>query len=571
MLDPDENQPNRRRNNQQAAAAARVSVDEEVSVALSQFDTENKETTTVPTPKNSRENSPTFQTPTQHRESNSSEDSVVRELTANMSRREQIELLSEKYPRELEDLEDEEIEESMSEERKIKILRHRQHYAKEKEWRQCMKVLTIHQKEQDKPTFNGDKDKKPESHLLLVEDWKEKQGFTNSQMMRKFRETLEGSARLWYQELDLSEMTWEKMQQEFIREYTKEGKSNFQIKLDQSHLRFDPDKDKIKDFIRDVKNTGKILKQSEEEIKQTIAEAVPPEMYYVASACQNLDKLCEFLINTYNSRRAKEQREKAKTTSATSSPFMTMQTSVETKPQPLLEARQEPRERSPHPPPKPKPFKPWITKSGRGRPSYSQPPRRYDNRNWNSNRGRSFSRPRYYNRGPSRRPSFRSYGRQRSYDSYDRNYRRQERSPRSWSRERRYESRSPTPRRDDRREERREERREDRRDERRRESFRSMSSDRYNPRTTRRFISPKPPRASYRDSDNARQQRIDRTRCFRCNEPGHWARECPLVPTLRQRSYSQPREPRSVSFRFQESEYEDDYELETDEDQNQEN
>ena len=105
MLDPDENQPNRRRNNQQAAAAARVSVDEEVSVALSQFDTENKETTTVPTPKNSRENSPTFQTPTQHRESNSSEDSVVQELTANMSRREQIELLSEKYPRELEDLE----------------------------------------------------------------------------------------------------------------------------------------------------------------------------------------------------------------------------------------------------------------------------------------------------------------------------------------------------------------------------------------------------------------------------------------------------------------------------------
>ena len=527
-----------------------------------QTNTQQQETASnqprTPSPSSSRSGSPEgFETPSLaiiNPDSSEEEDSVTRDLTRNIrmaGRR--LEMLELKYPYEEEDPCDKETDPANTEEENLKIIQYRRQREKDEQMQKCMETLSLQQSEKHKPSFNGDKDKKPDSHILLVEDWKDKHNISDSRILRRFKETLEGSARLWYEELDMTGMTWEKMQQEFIREYTKEGKSNFQIKYDQSHLRFDPEKDNIKEFIRDIKTTGKILKQSDEEIRQTLAEAVPPEMYYVASSCQSLEKLCEFLTNTLNSRRMR--KEKA-ATAGTSSPFMTMQTSTENKPQ--QQPNPPPQDRSPQ---RPRPFKPWITPSRRGRPSYSQPPppRRYDNRNYRDDRtprdnrnfrGRSFNRSNQrggYNQG-GYNPRF---NRQRSFN----------RGPRRWNN---YDNRSQSPR-----------FRSQSRDRFNRNRFRSFSEsrERYNPRTTRRFISPKPPPATYRDSDNRRQQKIDSTRCFRCNEPGHWAAECPLVPAIRQRYPSQDgRRPRSVSFRFQETEYEDGYtDVETDDEMQQEN
>jgi len=441
-----------------------------------------------------------------------------------------IERMLEKYHYHESDSEDEEIDVStMSNSDMMKILRGRKKRQKEAEWQNCIAALALHNKEQDKPIFTGSKDSKPEPHILMVEDWKTKQKITETQLVKKFKDTLEGQARIWYEELDKTGMTWKKLQQEFIREYSKGGKSDFQIKLEQNTLQFDPTKDKIRDFIRDFKSTATILNHSEEEMMKALCETLPNDVYYIASTLPTWKKLKEFLVNTYT----RKQRNVATVSDATVSPFMVLQSEN-------MQNQTQDRDR----PPQNKPYKPWITPSRRGRPGYNS----YRDRNQGF-RPRSMDRGRY-NGNQRFQPQHRSPWRnQRNNNWRDNRFRsnswrgnsfrdgnwRGRSSYRNMSRDR-GQSRSYS-----------------------RESYRSMSSDRYNPRTTRRFISPKPPKQSYRATDTARQKSIDETRCFKCNEPGHWQRECPLNGQQQRngpRRQSQPSTDRkSVSFRFGETDY----------------
>ena len=94
-----------------------------------------------------------------------------------------------------------------------------------------------------------------------------------------------------------------------------------------------------------------------------------------------------------------------------------------------------------------------------------------------------------------------------------------------------------------------------------------MSGDRYDPKTTQRFISPKPRQQSYRQTDSARQKSIDETRCYRCNEPGHFAKECPLNRRRESNSRRNSHDDRdgrigqkNVSFRYGETKWNLNYE-----------
>ena len=516
-----------------------------------------------------RRNSPRQQTPT----------TVMSE-----EQRRLIERLSKRFKYHHSDDEDEEITDNTSPDEKVRILRGRKARAKEAEWQRAIQALAIHHKEKDKPTFNGTKDKKPESHILMVEDWRDKQDIDELEIVTKFKETLEGQARIWYDELDIDEdMDWEKLQQEFIREYSKGGKSDFQIKLEQHTLRFDPNKDKIKDFIRDYKTTAKILKWDDEELKQGLCETLPQETYYIASALPTLKALVKFMIDTYSRKR----NHTATVSDATMSPFMSVQQEV---------SREE--DSSPAPP-KDKPYKPWITPSRPGRPSYGNMQRQssYDRRDsydrnrdydrrysGNRDHDRSYSRERNYNRNRSYDRD-RGYDRNRSSSNYRNNFR-----PRNW-RQNNWRNRSYRPNygrrnnfqnnrfrgRDQRRNNRdnfrsfRNSYRSQSRDSRQsrsysRDRYRSLSNDRYDPNTTKRFISPKPRQQSYRQTDTARQKSIDETRCYRCNEPGHFAKECPLNDrrnsnSSRRNSYDdRNRSQKNVSFRYGETKWNLDYE-----------
>ena len=519
------------------------------------------------------------------------------EITMTTDRQRAIARLERQYDYRYSDDEDEQITQTTTEEEKLRILTGRKRRKKENDWQTAIQSLAIHQKEKEKPTFSGAKDKKPEAHILMVEDWRERKNIDVEEIVEKFKETLEGQARIWYQELDTEGLTWEKLQQEFIREYSKGGKSDFQIKLEQHTLRFDPNKDKIKDFIREYRSTAKILKWDEEETKAGLCETLPQETYYIASVLPTLKALIKFMTDTYSRKR----NHTATVSDATVSPFMAMQ------------AEGTPREDNERPQPRDKPFKPWITPSTPGRPSYSNMHRNserrdYERREYDQEDRRSYRDDRRSSYSDDRR-SYRDYEQRNYRDRYDRqprsfrprrdfqrrdnwrgnswnrggyrrgNWRRNDgwRRNGDWRRNDSYRSRDSY----------RSQSRGSRPSSYSRDRYRSMSTERYNPRTTKRFISPKPPKQSYRMTDTARQKSIDETRCYRCNEPGHFAKECPLNEPRgrgqsrdnrgsRNRSESRgsadyDRRPRNVSFRYGETQWDLNYQAITSEDSDQEN
>ena len=52
-----------------------------------------------------------------------------------------------------------------------------------------------------KPEFSGKPEEDAESHLLSMRDWMEAHNFPDGEKVRRFRVTLIGEARLWYESL----------------------------------------------------------------------------------------------------------------------------------------------------------------------------------------------------------------------------------------------------------------------------------------------------------------------------------------------------------------------------------
>ncbi len=60
------------------------------------------------------------------------------------------------------------------------------------------------------PQFSGKKGEKPEDHCLKVEDWFEHFAIADAQKVARFRETLTGKARQWYNGLGTGRLAvWE--------------------------------------------------------------------------------------------------------------------------------------------------------------------------------------------------------------------------------------------------------------------------------------------------------------------------------------------------------------------------
>ena len=244
----------------------------------------------------------------------------------------QIAALAGKYPYSYTDSEDEVLDDAkQSKDEQLTILRRRRRKKREMEeleerraMRENFRLLSLGHAEKDKPKFSNLKGEKPQPHILLVEDWQRKKGFTDQEMVKEFKETLEGTPRMWYEELETLDMTWERLKTEFIREFHKDGKSNYALKREQNRLEFNPEKDSIKEFIRDVKATAKILKNSEEETRDILAEAMPEQLYLAVANIPDLDGMCAALIRAVEGIKNKKRiSEKTKDTD-TGSPFMVL-------------------------------------------------------------------------------------------------------------------------------------------------------------------------------------------------------------------------------------------------------
>jgi hypothetical protein len=304
----------------------------------------------------------------------------------------------------------------------------------------------------------------------------EKNDIDQEAIVKRFTETLSGSARIWYDELSTVGLTWDKLQQEFTIEFTKQGKSIMDLKTEWVNFKFDPDRMDIRSFIREVKTTATLLEYDDDHIVSTLKSAMPRQVYYSIVREKKLDELEELLKDIFKN----VQRGNLPAPGAVGgNPFAGMMSKpqkmappVYTQIQPYYVAPQpetaywevsEITSGNQHrnaPPPMP-PYKPVIqekkTRAPRQDPQQGRGPpmQNRDRRNWRNQR-------------PPQR-NFRDRG-----GRFQRN------------------------------------------------------QGKYDPKRTRHFQNPNPNRGKKpRYTDNDKQKEIDWNRCHYCKENGHWAKDCP--------------------------------------------
>ena len=176
------------------------------------------------------------------------------------------------------------------------------------------------------PKFSGKSDEVADAHLLLVRDWQVRKAYQDRDMKDHFLKTLEGDARVWYGDIMEQDLDWKQVQREFLREYSKGGKHNRQLKADMAKFQFDPAKDGIARFIREVKSTGKLLGLDDDAICTTIKEAMPAQVYWSIHNIMDLGALTQTLMDFFTHRAPKPVPD------ATPSPFMMVQNEDATPP-----------------------------------------------------------------------------------------------------------------------------------------------------------------------------------------------------------------------------------------------
>ena len=129
------------------------------------------------------------------------------------------------------------------------------------------------------PSFKGNPGDRPEAHILRAEDWMDASNpdMTDTAKVKNFRLTLDHHVREWYDKADCK-TSWKKMKLEFSRYFSTQRRSMRNLLSRWKEFKFDPQKDDIEEFVRDVQETGKQLNYGEEAIANMIKSSMPMAM-----------------------------------------------------------------------------------------------------------------------------------------------------------------------------------------------------------------------------------------------------------------------------------------------------
>ena len=210
------------------------------------------------------------------------------------------------------------------------------------------------------PSFKGNPGDRPEAHILRAEDWMDASNpdMTDAAKVKNFRLTLNHHAREWYDKADCK-TSWKKMKLEFSRYFSTQGRSMRNLLSRWKEFKFDPQKDDIEEFVRDVQETGKQLNYEEEAIANMIKTSMPMAMYTSLYDEENLEKIITKVRDIYARPHIKAQiaAEAAASASTAGVPSATPFNQI-TDQYMYLQGNGDNKQ---------KPFKPYVTPQGRGR------------------------------------------------------------------------------------------------------------------------------------------------------------------------------------------------------------
>ena len=207
------------------------------------------------------------------------------------------------------------------------------------------------------PIFRGDDGERPEAHLMRAQDWLEATDptMTEAQRIQNFRLTLDHNAREWYDKADCKD-TWENMRTQFSQFFSTQGKSIFNLQKRWNSFSYNDETDDIEVFLRDVQETAKQLKYSDELVCTMIKTNIPRSLAYSLYKVTSLDELVSAVRNQLAKAKPLSSAGGATGTTANTSPFSAMK-SADAAYFNIEDGNGQ----------KQKPFKPNVTPQGRGK------------------------------------------------------------------------------------------------------------------------------------------------------------------------------------------------------------
>ena len=117
-----------------------------------------------------------------------------------------------------------------------------------------------------KPEFSGKPEEDVQSHLLSTRDWMEVHNFPEGEMVRHFRVTLIGEARLWYKSLAPLDNDWPTLQNKFRWQYSKIGNTPEQLFHAWRTFKFDENTDSVDSYVLRMSQVAAMLNYGEMQI-----------------------------------------------------------------------------------------------------------------------------------------------------------------------------------------------------------------------------------------------------------------------------------------------------------------
>jgi hypothetical protein len=150
------------------------------------------------------------------------------------------------------------------------------------------------------PVFTGKPGQNPASHLLRAIDWMEQHQVKKKERVQFFKHTLDGKARVWYDNLDDSDnLTWAELSNQFSKHYSPQGRTPKQLCDKWDSLDFNPDTDDIDTFISEVKSTAKQLQLPETSVLMKIKGKMPRELGWSITHLDSLDKVIKTVTEVF--------------------------------------------------------------------------------------------------------------------------------------------------------------------------------------------------------------------------------------------------------------------------------
>ena len=139
-----------------------------------------------------------------------------------------------------------------------------------------------------KPEFSGKPEEDAESHLLSTRDWMEVHNFPEGEKVRRFRVTLIGEARLWYESLAPLDNDWPALQNKFRWQYSKIGNTPEQLFHAWRTFKFDENTDSVDSYVLRMSQVAAMLNYGEMQILENFKNTLPYRLYSTLINVNNL-------------------------------------------------------------------------------------------------------------------------------------------------------------------------------------------------------------------------------------------------------------------------------------------